>query len=106
KNAIFAAQPARTAPVVGDRNDGSKVRDGTLVTGVFIGAAKNIFLHAAEQRRKTCAPAKRDHAESVGLNLRIGRTLLPDWPQGSGDTVPRRPRFSWRARLSPDREVR
>jgi len=44
KHAIFAAETAGTATVIGDRNDGGEVRDGALYSGVLIAAANHVVL--------------------------------------------------------------
>jgi len=66
KDAVLPAQATGAAPVIGDRDDGGEIGDGPFGAGVFVGAADDQFLEAAEERRETGAPSKSDDAEAVG----------------------------------------
>src|SRR5260370_238475 len=48
KDAVFAAQAAGAAAVIGDSDDGGEIGDGSFGAGVFVGAADNEFLEAAK----------------------------------------------------------
>src|SRR6266849_4615937 len=65
QNAIFTAQSAGAAAIIGDRDDGGQVDDRTLGVGAFVTAAHNMFFEATEQRGKTRAPAESDDAETA-----------------------------------------
>ena len=65
KNAIFAAQAAGAAAVIGDGDDGGEIGDRALGAGVFVVAAHDEFFQAAQQRGKSGAAAESDDAESA-----------------------------------------
>ena len=73
KDAIFAAQAAGAAAVVGDGDDGGEAGDGMLGFD-FVAAAGDEILEAAQQRGKAGAAAEGDDVESVGerFDLRAG----------------------------------
>jgi len=68
ENAIFAAEAARAAAVVGDGDDRGKAGDGVLGFD-FVAAAGDEILEAAEQSGKTGAAAESDDVESIGKLL-------------------------------------
>lgn len=65
KNAIFAAQAAGAAPVIGYGDDGGKVGDGPFRGGILIAAADNVVLQSAEERGKAGAATQGDNAETA-----------------------------------------
>jgi hypothetical protein len=46
EDAILAAQAAGAAAVIGDRDDGGEIGDGTIGAGVLVGAADDEFLES------------------------------------------------------------
>jgi hypothetical protein len=67
EHAIFAAEAAGAATVIGDGDDGGKIRDGPFRRGMLIAAADNMFLQTAEQRGETGAAAESDDAQAGGM---------------------------------------
>src|SRR6266513_4167201 len=65
EDAVLAAQPAGTAAVIGDGDDGGEISDGAFSAGVLVDAADDKFLEAAKQRREACAASKSDDAETA-----------------------------------------
>jgi hypothetical protein len=78
KDAVLAAQAAGAATVVGHGNDGSEIGDRTFGAGVFVAAADDQFLEAAEERGEACAAAKSNDAEAVSESPRFGGAFLHD----------------------------
>src|SRR4029077_17431112 len=76
KDAVFAAQSAGAAAVIGDRDDGGEGGDGTLSAGLFVGAANDVFLKAAEERGEAGAAAEGDNAEAARERFRFGGTFF------------------------------
>jgi len=58
QDAVFAAQAAGTAPVIGYRDDGGEVDDRTLARGVRVVAGDDVQFEAAQQGREAGAAAK------------------------------------------------
>jgi len=48
KDAVFAAQAAGAAAVIGDGNDGGEIGDGALGSRVLVCAADDVFLESAK----------------------------------------------------------
>src|SRR5882672_5192068 len=86
ENTILAAQAAGAAAVIGDGDDRSKVGDGMLARGMFIGAADYMFLEAAEKCRKAGAAAESDNAETAVRSFRLGRGFFHVRMAGIDDT--------------------
>jgi hypothetical protein len=76
KYAVLAAKAARTSTVIGDGNDGREFRNGTVRIRVLVAAPDDIFLEAAEKRRKSGASAEGNDAKAVLERLRIVRFFL------------------------------
>jgi len=76
EDAILAAKAARTAAVIGDRDDGGEIGDRTFGAGVLIGAADHVFFQAAEERGEAGAASESDYAEAAGRSLRFGGALF------------------------------
>ena len=72
EDAVLPAQAAGAAAVIGDRDDGGEIGDGAFRAGVFVGAADDEFLEAAEERGEAGAASKSDDAEAVGKHLWFG----------------------------------
>lgn len=58
EHAIFAAQAAGAAAVIGDGNDGGEIADGAFRRGLLIAAADDVLLETAEEGGETGAPAE------------------------------------------------
>ncbi len=65
KDAIFAAQAAGAAAVVGDGNDGREAGDRVFACD-FVAATRNEIFQTAQQRGKTRTAAESDDVESIG----------------------------------------
>jgi hypothetical protein len=78
EDAIFPAEAAGAAAVVGDGDDGGEVGDGPLCRCMPVVAAYDVLLEAAEKRGETCTAAESDDAEAVGETIRFCVAL----PQG------------------------
>src|SRR5207302_9510718 len=76
EDAVFAAQAAGAAAVIGDRDDGGDIGDGAFGAGVLVDAADDEFLEAAKERREACAASKRDDAEAAGKSFWFGGVLF------------------------------
>jgi hypothetical protein len=75
EDAIFAAQAAGTAAVVGDGDDGGEAGDRVLGFD-FVAAAGDEILEAAQQSGKAGAAAESDDVESVSGTLWLGDGFL------------------------------
>ena len=76
KDAVFAAQAAGAAAIIGDGDDSGEVGDGTLGRGMFIRTADHVLLEAAKERGKTGAAAESDDAKTTTEAFRIGLRLF------------------------------
>src|SRR5882672_9478857 len=76
EDAVFAAQAAGAAAVIGDRDDGGEIGDGAFGAGELVDAADDEFLEAAKERRKAGAASKSDDAEAAGESFRFGGALF------------------------------
>src|SRR6267378_4023450 len=76
KDAVFAAQAAGAAAVIGDRDDGGEIGDGAFGAGVLVDAADDEFLEAAKERGESGAASKSDDAEAAGKSFRFGGALF------------------------------
>ena len=65
KNAIFAAQTAGAAAVIGDGDDGGEVDDGTARGRIRIVARNDVLLEPAKKGGETGAAAESDDAKSA-----------------------------------------
>lgn len=65
KHAIFAAEPAGTATVIGNRDDGGEVGDRALGGRVLVAASNDKFLQAAEERGEAGTTAKSNNAQAA-----------------------------------------
>ena len=73
QDAVFAAQPAGTASVVGDGDDGGEIHDGTLACWIRIVARRDVELKTAKEGGQSGAAAERDHTKSP---LRVSLSAL------------------------------
>jgi hypothetical protein len=76
EDAIFAAEAAGTAAVIGDGDDGGKIGDGAFRAGLFAGAGDDEFLEAAEKSGEASAAAEGHDAEAAGESVWFGGTLF------------------------------
>jgi len=65
KDAIFAAEAAGAAAVIGDGDDGGKIADGAPGGGPLVGATDDMFLEAAEEGGEASAAAEGDDAKAL-----------------------------------------
>jgi hypothetical protein len=77
EDAIFAAQAAGAAAVVGDGNDGGEADNGVFGLD-FVAAAGDEIFQAAQQSGKTGAAAEGDDVESIGGALWFGSGSFHD----------------------------
>jgi hypothetical protein len=80
KDAVFAAQPAGAAAVIGYGDDGGEIGDGALFGGMLVTAADDVLLEPAKEGGKAGAAAESDDAEAAGRRLRFLGTFIQDWP--------------------------
>jgi len=78
KDAVFAAQAAGAAAVIGDGDDGGEIGDGALGSRVLIGAADDVFLESAKKGREAGAAAEGDYAETAVQRFRFERGLFQE----------------------------
>ena len=65
EDAVFAAQAAGGAAVVGDGDDGDEVGDGALGGGVIVAAANAVFFEAAQEGGEAGATTEGHDAEAA-----------------------------------------
>jgi len=76
KNAIFTAQAAGTAAVVGHGDDRGEIHDGPLRGGIRIMAWDDVQLKSAKNRGEAGAAAESNHANSARRGRRSASFLF------------------------------
>src|SRR6266403_2627985 len=84
EDAVFAAQAAGAAAVIGDGDDGDEIGDGAFGAGVLVDTADDEFLEAAKERGKAGAASKSDYAEAAGESFRFGGAFCHAGVRGGG----------------------
>jgi len=74
QDAVFAAEAAGASAVIGDRDDGGEIGDGALAIRGAVGAARDVFLEATEERGQARAAAESDDAREAA-DLRTVRFI-------------------------------
>ena len=72
EDAVFAAEAAGGATVVGDGDDGDQVGDGAFGGGMVVAAADAVFFEAAEEGGEAGTAAESDDAEAAAEDFRWG----------------------------------
>ena len=65
EHAIFAAEAAGAASVIGDGNDCGEIGNGAFGRGLLIATTNNVLLETAEQGGETGAPAESNDAAAA-----------------------------------------
>ena len=78
KNAIFAAQAARAAAVVGDGDNRGEIGDRACEGRLFVAAPDDVILQATKKSGKSGAAAESDNTEGAGSPLRATIFFVAD----------------------------
>jgi hypothetical protein len=78
KNAVFPADAAGAAAIIGDGDDRRQIGDRVFDGSVLVAAADDVFLEAAEKRGETRSTTESNDAEAAGERFRIGNAFFHD----------------------------
>jgi len=71
QNSILTSKTTGASTVVSNRNNGGKIDDGTLGSGMAFMTAEDVFLESSQKSREAGATAKRDNAETGNAATRF-----------------------------------